>query len=322
LPVQHWATVPRDFSEKSAGGPHGAYFCPRPDRVALVGWLDGRIWWQRDLSGAAVERLVVAGERLLVITQDRQVYSFDATFGDRMLRPPADVPTATLVDVVEDTVLMCSTDGVTALDGATLVPRWTRPIRAIERTAPVTGKPWLAIRVRDQDDWNMLNVESGELVFAGELDESGDLTAIAFDGERLLVAARKLEPEAAPGGRVETSVAALDPQSGRRIWRHAFESSVPINATQLLGHPEFIGVLIHRGGRATTFGAESAEVPAIQLISRRSGEAAKPFSIAEAYKISQMALCDPLLLVTPSRLIVQIDGNVLAFGNPPAQGEP
>ena len=187
---------------------------------------------------------------------------------------------------------------------------------------PVVGRPWAALRVRDQDDWSLLNVETGEPVFAVELEESGDLTALAFDGERLLVAARKIEPEAAPGGRVEVSVAALDPQTGRRQWRHAFESSAPVNVTQLLGHPEFIGVLIHRGGRVTTFGAEGAETPAIQLISRRGGDTPKPFSIADAYKVSQMALCDPLLLVTPSRLIVQIDGNVLAFGNPPAQAEP
>jgi tetratricopeptide (TPR) repeat protein len=322
LPVPHWATVPRDFADKSAGGPQGAYICPRVDRIALIGWMDGKCWWQRDLGGVAVERLVHVAERLLVITQDHQVFSFDATFGDHMMRPPADVPTATLVAVVEDTILLCSADGVTALDAATLAPRWTRPIRAVERLVPVTGRPWVAFRAREQNDWSLLNAETGEPVFAAELGESGELTAIAFDGERLMVAGRKADSDAAPGGRIETSVAALDPQTGRPLWRQAVESSVPINVTQLLGHPDYVALLIHRGGRVTTFGADAAEFPALQLIAKRGGEVSKPFSIADAYKVSQMSLCDPLLLVTPARLIVQIDGNVLAFGNPPAQAEP
>ena len=55
--VPEWDVVPADFAERSVAGRQGVFLAPRRDRVGLVGWLDGQLWWQRELPGVTIDRL-------------------------------------------------------------------------------------------------------------------------------------------------------------------------------------------------------------------------------------------------------------------------
>lgn len=316
--IPTWTEPPRDFAAQTAVGPRGLYLATRQDRVALLGWLDGRVWWQRDFPGATIRAMHCVSDLLVVESDDGQVWLMSATFGDSLRRLPGEFSALRGVDVVGD-VLVCFAEGMAAaIEPRTLEVRWMVSLAAVDRRCIVADRPWIVIHQRDHSDWDVMDATSGRFVLTGITAVNGRVVAAASYGENLLIASHAAEdPEIR--SLPTTRVASLALADGSVQWSAAVKSSTPPNETQLKGHPELLPLLIDRLDPLDR--AFRVDTPVVALISKSDGSQAPAIQIQPEYDPAETH-CAPYLLVTPSRIIVQISGNLIAFGYAPVAGEP
>ncbi|MFQ5805162.1 MAG: PQQ-binding-like beta-propeller repeat protein [Phycisphaerae bacterium] len=318
--VPEWDDVPAGFAYRSVAGPRGVYFAPDHDRVVLVGWFDGQMWWQRDLPGVTIDRLHLSDEQLVIVSDDRRIWVTDATFGRHLRRVETGTPAPRRIDVVGDTIVVWGPESVRGLASDTLREIWTRPCPPVDDSVTVPARPWLAYRTRGELEWHLLDVRRGEPVFDTSLGVFDGISAIVAGADRLFVAGHADRP----GGDEEARVArliALDPVDGTGHWSRDFATPVAVNPTQLAAHPEYIPVLL-AGSAERRDGSGESDLPAIQLINKRDGELGERVSIKEDYRPVVEASCDMYMLATPTRMIVQAGGNLIAYGNSPLRPAP
>ena len=321
--VPEWSDVPREIADRAVAGPLGVYFCPRDDRVVLVGWFDGQLWWQRDFAGLRIEQLALAGDRLVVVGEERQVWLLDALRGREVGVPPIESLTPRDVNVTAGTLLVWGDELAAGFDVGSLERLWLRPLRAARGGVPVHGRPWIAYAERGGERWQMIDVRSGLEVIPGGIGELGDVTALAESGNALLVAGRVVaQPEG--GGPDLVRLAAFSLPDGAHVtaaagprglesaarWRLEVPTRVPVNLTQLVGHPQFIPLLLDRPQGDP---AEAKAYPALQLVRKADGTLLARRPIGEDLRRSE-AECDMYLLCTPTRIIVQAYETLLAYG--------
>lgn len=334
--VPEWGAVPAGFADRSVAGPGGVFFCPRRDRVVLVGWFDGQLRWQRDLPGVTIERLYLmkaaATDRQLVIVGDNQrIWVTDAAYGRNLRCIETGIATPRRVDVVGETIVVWGLDSAAGIGAGTFQQLWSKAYPPIVDTVVVVeaarvevrgpagrAPPWIAYRAHGELEWHLLDVVRGEPVFEASLGEFDALTAIVADSERLYVAGRVGHPE--DEGELRTvRVRAFDPADGKRLWSRDFSTTVAVNPTQLAAHPDMIPILLAGVGGVAS---READLPAIQLVNKRDGELGEPLSIKADYRPVVEATCEMYMLATPTRMIVQAGGNLIAYGNSPLRSGP
>jgi hypothetical protein len=223
------------------------------------------------------------------------------------------------IDVVGDTIVVWGSKSVVGLTSETLQPLWVQPCAPVGDSVTVSQCPWIAYRARGERAWYLLDVRGGELVFDAPLGTFDSISAIVADAGRLFVAGcvgSLDEDEKAPLARV----VALDLADATEYWSQDFVTPVAVNATQLAAHPDTIPILlapIEDGGDS-----DDPELPALQLVDKHSGEPGERFSIRSDYQPFLEASCGMYMLVTPTRMIVQVRGNLIAYGNSPLRSAP
>ncbi|MBU0638640.1 MAG: PQQ-like beta-propeller repeat protein, partial [Planctomycetes bacterium] len=361
--IPEWSTVPTGFTERSAAGRHGVCFAPRRDRIILVGWSDGQLWWQRDLPGVTIERLYLSGgpavrrpaattcgtavsavfrpgvsageppaatdERLVIVCDDQRVWVIDATFGRRLQRVETGVAAPQRVDVVGGTIVVWGLESVVGIDIGTLNQVWQQACAPVVDTVVVEAAraeargssdyayPWVAYRAHGRPEWHLLDARGGQPVSETSLGEFDVVSAIVVDSDRLFVVGLA----SPPGDEVEqrlVRLTAFDQAASERLWSRDFSTAVEVNATQLAAHPDVIPILLVSGGGVSA----GAELPAIQLVSKHDGEPGEPLSIKTDFRPVVEATCEMYMLVTPTRMIVQAGGNLIAYGNSPLHSGP
>jgi hypothetical protein len=90
--------------------------------------------------------------------------------------------------------------------------------------------------------------------------------------------------------------------------------------TQLLGHPAWIPVLVTRTTGGMNF-RESTSLGLV-LIDKRSGAATEPKSIGKDFDRRGSGGSLTGMLVTPSRIIVQHNGVLTAYGSSSSEATP
>lgn len=318
-PVPEWAGIPTRFAETAAAGPLGVYVVRRNDRVALIGWSDGQVWWQRGFPGMRVRRILPVGERLIVLGQDGQVVSVDATFGDRLCTLPSSVGTAQAVAAVGATVLIWTEQAVGGFTADTFECRWAQPCRGVAGWAAMSEAGWIAYRERQQDDWMLVDAGTGEPVIAGGLGDLGEITAMTLEHGDLLVAgfARiTVEGDEVPVVRL----AAFDLAGGQRRWRRELVTLARVNVTQLRASPEWIPLLVARSDYEYVDGG-GYRLLALHMLDKHTGELGAPVSIFNDFCDSD-GVCGAYLLATPDRIIVQANGILAAYGSSTLRSRP
>jgi hypothetical protein len=267
----------------------------------------------------------------VIVSDDQRIWVTDATFGQQLQRVETRVATPRHVDVVGETIVVWGSESVEGISSETLTQIWSQAAAPIANTIVIEAaralrvgassdqaRRWVAFRFEGESEWRLLNVADGQAVFEVTLGEFDELTALVVDSERLLlagwVAGRENE-----GERHQIRLSAFDLRDGTPLWSRDFSTAVAVNATQLAAHPELIPVLLAGvGGEAVA----ETELPAIQLVNKRDGQPGEPFSIKADYRPVVEATCEMYMLVTPTRMIVQAGGNLLAYGNSPLRSGP
>lgn len=318
-PLPLWDEPPRDFDVTSVATPMGVVVKVRRDRLALLSWFDGRVCWQREFPGVSISEVHRCGQSLVVIGEDSHVWSLDAARGDHVARLPSEFGSPVAVDVAGPTLVIWSDSEVAGLDPVTMKRVWRRPVRSVELRRVVYGADatattnWIVFRQRDRVSWDVIDAIDGTLKVESITDIAGELTAAAFADRKLWLASR-VGDDSDSGAGAMVHLTCIDPQSRDKSWSRPIRSGVSVNLSQLVGHPEFIAIL----GDA----AAKPDSPALTLVSKRDGSLGQPFSIKREFDTFPDFQCDPFVLVTPTRIIVQITGNLLAFGAPPVSGQP
>ena len=324
--VPEWEDIPAAFIARSAAGSYGVYFSPRRDRVAMVGWSDGELWWRRDLPGVTIDRLHLVGgarevdERLFVVSDDRRIWAIDALDGQHIQSVDIGTATPRRIDLVGDRIVVWGPDFVVGVDAHTLERVWTKSVRPVADSFVLSARPWLAFRTVENEEWRLLNVARGEPVFERSLGEFAGISAVAEAGGLVLVGGFVSVADS-DGDRFITRLTALNRETGDRLWTHDIESGATLNDTQLTAHERYIPVLLTPGAPATPGAAES-ELPAIVLVDKHNGGLSEPISIRSDFRAGTDAACEMSLIATSSRIIVQVGGNLIAYGQSPLRRAP
>jgi hypothetical protein len=88
----------------------------------------------------------------------------------------------------------------------------------------------------------------------------------------------------------------------------------------LPAHPDVIPLLEARPLAALSAEPAEYDTLALRLIDRQTGELGPAIDIAQDFR-SGRGVCGPSLLATPSRLIVQANGTLAAYGRAPRGAE-
>lgn len=325
LPVPAWTGFPREFARQGAGGSLGVYFTPRHNRVALVGWADGQIWWERDFPNLNIASLSVCGDDLIVLGEDHQVWAIDAAAGDRLRR--LERPAVRDAEVSGDTLLVWEEASAATPDALLLSAyrtrdfhlQWSTPTRAI-RGRRVFENAGIVLATSAPDDGaRLLNAASGAAVLPNSLRDAGELLEIAPDGDAIWLAGRAVDP--IDGSTPLIRISVLERGNGQVRWRRDVPSASTFNLTQLTGNPTYVPVLVETPLERERAHEPRRPPPRIVLIEKQTGNALEPRSLAEEFR-SIDTPSDTFLVATPSRLIVQVAGNVLGFGSSTAEATP
>ncbi len=316
LTVPDWNEIPRRFASLAVATAEGVLLCPRSDRIALAEWSDGRIAWERDWPGAEIRGLDASGDALAVWTDNGSVWQCRLSDGDGLRRIELDSANVSGLHYSGSTLIIWGGDfvcGVSRSDGRVL---WRRVVPGVGGITPVTGRDWLLLRPLGQLDWDLLDSNDGESVFGSSLGDLGNVRQAAANGEQLLLASN-VDEEPETGETRAIGLYAISLADARRRWEQRILTRVDVNLTQLLGMDDYIPLL--RAERAPD--APTGQEPTLVLVSKADGSVQNEVSLADEYRAHSSASCDLQVLATPSRILVQIAGNLLAFGNsegPPA----
>ena len=314
VPVADWATLFAEFESRVVAGEQGCFVALRRDRIARLDWLTGGVIWQREISDPPVQSLHLCGERLVLIGQQRQILSLDAATGGDPQRFESAVPPRDAA-VASDVLLIRGEEMTRALNPRDFSLVWERSSRpgGVWRAFPADGL--LALPAGDSGV-EIVSVHDGAAIGAAPLEEWLDVTVLARDGERVFVAGplRRPTDEELPGVRM----AALQLGRAAPLWQLELPTALAVNRTQLLGHPEYVAVLLDpmqgKPSRGNT-------IYWLQLIDKRAGAALEPLSLLDEYRPGD-AVCAPNILLTPTRVVVQVEGTLLAYGQSSLGGAP
>ncbi|MFH1745618.1 MAG: PQQ-binding-like beta-propeller repeat protein [Planctomycetota bacterium] len=317
--IPEWSSIPTQLSDVTAAGPLGVHIIRHGDRVALIGWADGQVWWQRSFNGLRIRQILLADERLIVVGEGGQMISLDALLGDDVRTLPPILGTVRAVAWLGDTLVALGEQAVLGLAADTLERHWSRPYAGVADWATVTGADWLALQESDSDEWIVLDARTGTPVGPDRLGHFGHVTAMAVDRGDLLVAGF----ERVSDGDEEKPLARLasfDLASGELHWDRRIVTLARINTTQLLAHPTKIPILIARSDYEY---ADEGDYRALDLytVNKQSGAQSDSFSIYRDFCDSD-GVCLAYVLASPDALIVQANGILAAYGMPTVRLEP
>lgn len=309
-PVPEWSELPHDFWQTSAADSEGLCFAPRADRLVRLSWFDGRPSWQREFPGSTILRVEQVGGTLAVLTDPTALWLIDAQDGGGARRLEIDPSIVHDVNGTGSTLVVLGGDFVAAFHLPDARELWRRSIPGLAGFQPVAQRDWLALRVLGRSDWELIDVSDGRQVLPGGLGPHDGVTAAAVDGPRLLLGT--IESRRGETGAIESvGVSAYGLPDGELLWSARAESQVAINVTQLVTHAGFVPLLLARDDAP----AGDDGLPAIQLLDKNLGRLLEPLPIQSEYRSNALGSCAPILWATPSRILVQMGGNLLGFGN-------
>lgn len=308
--IPSWDVLPDSVGQRLVASEGGVCFAPRRDRVVCVSWLDGTVAWSHVLPGVEIERLERVGDWLVVIANDTRVWRLDLRTGAKpvAIETPGRVRELALV---ED-LLVCWGDvrieARRVVDGSLA---WRRPAEPAANVYRIPGRPWLAWRGQQDWQWYVLNAASGDPVFDASIGRFERLTAAHASDQRLFVAG--MTEDLLTGGEAQRPrIGCHDLTTGETIWQIELPSEIVVNASQLAAHPTLIPVLLTPGDNGILL-EESA--PALQLIGKSDGTYSAPRSLQADYRPQETASCEPFVFAERSRIIVQVAGNLMAYGD-------
>jgi outer membrane protein assembly factor BamB len=309
------------FARRAAPGPHGLYFCPREDRVACLGWIDGRPRWQRQFGDLRIDRLALVGSNLVIIGQSGEIVVVDAEFGDRPRTPPVGIWTPEHVQVVGDTIVVATASSLLGLAADSLAVRWERSTGSpAAHLFDLPGRNWFVYRERGSPALTALDAESGKVAAMLDLPAFQEVSAAAVLDDTIVVAG--LLTAEGDESRPEVAVAAVDARSGQALWKHRSRHFVPPTVSQLSAHERFIPLLTvgESSGPFDVRRFRRGESLGIRLIDQTSGELGPLRSITENFVtgdsgVSARDVANAIMVATPTRIIVGAGGALAAYGS-------
>jgi outer membrane protein assembly factor BamB len=306
--VVAWGRPLDDFSACSAAGPEGVTISPLPGWIVQADWHDGALRWQRELPEERVERIVRAGQRLIVLTAAGRLLSFDAPSGadERSVSPPG----ARWIGaaVVGDSLVAWTNARLVGLDPATLTTRWSRAAAGLTGLVGIPSARWIAFPSPGESGWAVLRAGDGDVVLKGAVAGLREVTAWHVQGDVSFVAGLA-SSEAGPA----VMIVALD-SAGREGWRCVIEGAHAVLPDALSAHDAWIPVLVERAAdERDSVGARVA----IQLVEKSAGGLLAPVMVGPSPAGDRASV---RLWAGSSRLLVQVGERLAAFGSPVAGG--
>lgn len=310
--VASWEQVPDDFAATSAGGRYGVYVSAHPGRVELIGWDDGATRWRRDLPGGmSITRMVLAGEMLVVRTEDGRVWAMSAATGSPLRSLEGGGMSGRDLRVVGETIVAWG-DSVVAgykVDSGGFSRLWSHTVEGLPEVVVVEGTGQVVVRGGDARFWQVLDVESGRPLEGGELGPFDIVrTAVTDDAGRLLIAGAV--DDAVDGHGVRLAIGVYEMPGGRELWYDRFDTRAWPTPSSLRAHAELVPILLIQDGSV----AGATRGPSLLLVGRGDGARLVTYDLEDDYE-RHVAACSAMALVSPERIIVQVDGNLIGYGN-------
>lgn len=314
--IAGWEVLPADASEAIAAGPPGVFVLTPAEKLRLIGWCDGQVWWERDLSRQDVQKVQYLEGALILTTRDQDAIALDAFTG----LPRQDLSLAlrgsNLVRIAGGRILSFSNRSVRAIDPHGGEVLWTSKYEKLGWQVLDPAGEFLALREGDEARWSLLRVADGTALNLDPiLQEEGELVAMARQNNVIFAVHSGQKDD-----RPVVTVQAVAADTGRRLWRDSTNTHLTPHVNQLIGSPLCIPILVEN----TEDDEHGANVENLQLklIDKATGQAGDPLLIGKTFPAAGGPSPDPLVWVNSSRVLVQASGAVAAWGRSSWGDEP
>jgi outer membrane protein assembly factor BamB len=308
--VPRWRGIPDDFLAQSAVGELGLYLATGPGRIELWGWQDGFTRWRHGFDGRSVRQMNIVGGVLVAWMDDGQVAVLNAMTGATATDSAVLGRPIRGLALAGDILVSWESDRLSAFaaSGATLVPQWSLSTDTPANPYVVRGGDWLLVRDADSEFWTVLDTRTGEAAFASPLGPFDAVNAAAMDAGTLRVAGTVVQSD----DRVELRIGAYAMREGRELWYDHYSTRWLPSDDHLVSHLQFVPLLVIDGG----LGGTESHAPSLMLVDKSDGSHTVGVALENDYDRHEPS-CEPYLMVTKSRIIVQVEGNVIGYGNSP-----
>lgn len=315
--IGEWSTLPADTASRLQTCPDGVVVNPRPGRVMLLRWDDGQIAWQRDLSGTSIRSCEVTRGRVLLLSDDGRISSMRCDTGAGFIRSVLEMGTVIDMAVVDDSVVIWTESAMHGIDPLTLGVLWSAPTTGLEHRHRVFGASLLAYQSATGKPWSVINPQNGQSVIPHDLAIDGEIEAWAADASHIYVASHEAGDATDFNIVRKRTISAYGISTGDAEWTHSFDGITETNVTQLIGNPSLIPILV-----SATNGNNMRETN-LGFIEKNSGAATKPESISkDVGEIRTPGVRRITMLVSPSRVVVQYNGVLAAYGSSATENVP
>lgn len=318
--ISEWPTPPANIESRLRVCTEGVVVTPRPGRIQLLRWQDGKPAWQRDVTGGSIRQLEVSGGRLLCVTDDGRLHAMRIDNGADEIRSALELGTISAISAVNGRLIAWTDSARMGLDARTLAVTWSVPNEGFETQKRVHGVALLAYQPRSGRPWRVIDPVDGRSLYPEGLEVGGEVRAWAADDARIYVSTDASDAIGEFSRSSKWRISAFSRGSGAREWTYEFDSPTDTGVTQLLGHTTWIPILVSRTASGMNF-REGAPL-SLLLIDKRSGAVTEPRSIGKDFDRRGGSGGATGLLVTPSRIIVQHNGVLAAYGSSAAEAMP
>jgi outer membrane protein assembly factor BamB len=312
-PIADGVFVGEDGHVGAAGGAEGLYVLTGSLRLQRISWIDGRLVWERDMAREEVDSLKYADGRLILSTRDGNFRVVDARTGALLPEWEGILAGAGPIETARGVWVLISEENVRVVQPSTGRLLWQHPIQGFNSYAVDPNGRLLAVQESSSAAWHVLRIEDGTSIDLPALTEGADIVHLVTEGDRILTVERTAMEDDSGLRFASTPIA-----GGLTTWTLSLPRIYEIGLTQLVGNPNCI-VVLYRLPAPT--GNETAGL-SLQLIDKSTGQPGERLSIQSAFGRDDGGESDPVIHVTPTRVVVSQHAVIAAWGRSSWGDEP
>lgn len=290
-----------------AAAPAGVFVLESRGALALLDWQTGNTLWTRQIADVEMLDVITFDDVVIAVSRDLEWFSFDAVTGEALSNSRPLNQRAHSITKLGDAFVVFYDREVVALDPRSGSVRWKIATQKFQWYVadPVGGI--VLLRGFDGGAWRVLDTRTGTALELPQIAGSGEPIKVAREQDRLFVVEREER-----NGTSVLHYKSYDLAARELSWQHEVPADAIPTRSMFVGNPNCVVALVQP--QAPPDDPRPVHFLGLQLIDKESGNAAEPIVIGPEFTRGGRGPNTPRVFVTPTRILVELQGILAAWG--------